>query len=180
MPWLEAGIKPRGQAGVGVKVEQPLEAGAENSIDLTSLIYTEGNPAKKVTVKLEDANGKELASAESDIDPDFGADNFGEAGKASVNLAVPANVPADAVLRITTDKGTDVTMPMKIEGGQKGGEDGSSGSSNDGSSAKPVLIGLGVAGLLAALAGVIVAFVPQFAPVRDRINAALKDFGIQI
>ncbi|WP_296149029.1 bifunctional UDP-sugar hydrolase/5'-nucleotidase [uncultured Corynebacterium sp.] len=173
-------IKPRGQAGVGVKVEQPLKAGAENSIDLTSLIYTEGNPAKKVTVKLEDANGEELASAESDIDPDFGPENFGEAGKASVKLAVPAKVPADAVLRITTDKGTDVTMPVEIEGGQAGDQEGSSGSSNDGSSAKPVLIGLGVTGLLAALAGVIVAFVPQFAPVRDQINAALKDFGIQI
>ena len=71
-------------------------------------------------------------------------------------------------------------MPVKIEGGQEGGQEGSSGSSNDGSSAKPVLIGLGVTGLLAALAGVIVAFVPQFAPVRDQINAALKDFGIQI
>lgn len=172
-------VKPRGQAAVGVKMEQ-LKAGAEHSIDLSSLIYTEGNPAKKVTVKLENAKGKELASTESDIDPDFGEKGLGEAGKASVKLAVPAKVPADAVLRITTDKGTDVTMPVKIEGGQEGGQEGSSGSSNDGSSAKPVLIGLGVTGLLAALAGVIVAFVPQFAPVRDQINAALKDFGIQI
>ncbi|MDK8626463.1 bifunctional metallophosphatase/5'-nucleotidase [Corynebacterium appendicis] len=180
--YLKSGeeLAPRGQSAVGVKVEQPLKPGQDAKIDLSSLIYSQNDDAKKVTVKLEDAEGKELASAESDIDPALGEKGLGEAGTASVNLSVPANAPADAVLRITTDKGTDVTMPVKVEGSQDGGEDGSSGSSNDGSSAKPVLIGLGVAGLLAALAGVIVAFVPQFAPVRDQINAALKDFGIQI
>jgi len=162
-------LTPRGQAGIGVKVAQPLKAGAENTIDLSSLTYTEGNPAKKVTVTLEDAEGNKLASAESDIDPNFGEKGYGEAGKATVKLAVPADAPADAVLRITTDKRTDVTMPVQI------GEN--KGSSN--SSSKPALIGIGVVGLLAALAG-IVAFIPQFAPIRDQINAALKDFGIQI
>lgn len=176
--YLKSGEKlaPRGQSAVGVKFEQPLTAGQDAKIDLSSLIYTQNDDAKKVTVALENVKGKKIAKGSADIDPALGEKGLGEAGTASVNLSIPANAPANAVLRITTDKGTDVTMPVKIEGGQ----DGPSGSSNDGSSAKPVLIGLGVAGLLAALAGVIVAFVPQFAPVRDQINAALKDFGIQI
>ncbi|MCT1450073.1 bifunctional UDP-sugar hydrolase/5'-nucleotidase [Corynebacterium sp. p3-SID1194] len=180
--YLKSGEKltPRGQSAVGVKFEQPLKAGQDAKIDLSSLIYSQNDDAKKVTVALENKKGKKIAEGSADIDPALGEKGLGEAGKASVKLAVPAKVPADAVLRITTDKGTDVTMPVEIEGGQKGGQDSSSGSSNDGSSAKPVLIGLGVTGLLAALAGVIVAFVPQFAPVRDQINAALKDFGIQI
>ncbi len=175
-------LKPRGQAGVGVKVEQPLKAGAENTIDLTSLIYTEGDPAKKVTVALEDAAGKELATATSAIDPSFGKKGYGEAGKATVKLNVPADAPSDAVLRITTEKGTDVTQPVTTTGNAKDGGNASNGdgsSSSDGSSAKPILIGLGITGLLAALAGA-VAFLPQFAPVRDQINAVLKDFGIQI
>lgn len=180
--YLKSGeeLTPRGQSAVGVKVEQPLKAGQDAKIDLSSLIYSQNDDAKKVTVALEDKDGKKIAEGSADIDPALGEKGLGEAGKASVNLSVPAKVPADAVLRITTDKDTDVTMPVKVEGGQEGGEDGSSSSSENGSSAKPLLIGLGVTGLLAALAGVIVAFVPQFAPVRDQINAALKDFGIQI
>ena len=173
-------LTPRGQSAVGVKGEQQLKAGEETKIDLSSLIYSQNDDAKKVTVALENKKGKKIAEGSADIDPALGEEGLGEAGTASVNLAVPAKVPANAVLRITTDNGTNVTIPVKVEGGQEAGNDGSSGSSNDGSSAKPVLIGLGVAGLLAALAGVIVAFVPQFAPVRDQINAALKDFGIQI
>ncbi len=176
--YLKSGeeLTPRGQSAVGVKVEQPLKAGQDAKIDLSSLIYSQNDDAKKVTVALENKKGKKIAEGSADIDPSLGEKGLGEAGKASVKLSVPAKVPADAVLRITTDKGTDVTMPVKVEGGQ----DGSSSSSEDGSSAKPLLIGLGVTGLLVALAGVIVAFVPQFAPVRDQINAALKDFGIQI
>ena len=176
--YLKSGeeLAPRGQSAVGVKVEQPLKPGRDAKIDLSSLIYSQDDDAKKVTVKLEDAEGEELASAESDIDPALGKEGFGEAGTASVTLKVPGNVPADAVLRITTDKGTDVIMPVEVDGGK----DGSSASSDNGSSARPALIGLGVTGLLAALAGAVVAFVPQFAPIREQINAALKDFGIQI
>lgn len=173
-------LTPRGQSAVGVKGEQQLKAGEEAKLDLSSLIYSQNDDAKKVTVALENKKGKKIAEGSADIDPALGEKGFGEAGTASVNLSVPAKVPADAVLRITTDSGTNVTIPVKVEGGQEGGNDGSSGSSEDGSSANPLLIGLGVTGLLAAFAGVIVAFVPQFAPVRDQINAALKDFGIQI
>ena len=180
--YLKSGeeLAPRGQSAVGVKGEQQLKAGEETKIDLSSLIYSQNDDAKKVTVALENKKGKKIAEGSADIDPALGEEGLGEAGTASVNLAVPAKAPANAVLRITADNGTDVTMPVTVEGGQDDVNDGSSSSSEDGSSAKPLLIGLGVTGLLAALAGVIVAFVPQFAPVRDQINAALKDFGIQI
>lgn len=203
--YLKSGeeLTPRGQSAVGVKVEQPLKAGQDAKIDLSSLIYSQNDDAKKVTVALEDKDGKKIAEGSADIDPALGEKGLGEAGKSSVTLKVPADAKDELTLRITTDKDTDVTMPVKVEGAQGGddngndnnggkdnndgngngdnnGKDGSSSSSEDGSSAKPLLIGLGVTGLLAALAGVIVAFVPQFAPVRDQINAALKDFGIQI
>lgn len=166
----------RGQSAVGVKIEQPLKAGQDAKIDLSSLIYSQNDDAKKATVALEDKEGKKLAEGSADINPALGEKGFGEAGTASVTLKVPANAKDELTLRITTDKGTDVTMPVKVDGG-KGG---SSASSENGSSARPVLIGLGVSGLLAAIAGVVVAFVPQFAPIRDQINAVLKDFGVQI
>lgn len=171
----------RGQSAVGVKVDQPLKAGADTKIDLSSLIYSQNDDAKKATVALEDKDGKKIAEGSADIDPALGAKGLGEAGTASVTLTIPADAKGELTLRITTDKGTDVTLPVKVDGTQDEGKDGSSGSSdNADSSSKPALIGLGVAGLLAAFAGAIVAFVPQFAPVRDQINAALKDFGIQI
>lgn len=168
----------RGQSAVGVKVEQPLKAGADAKIDLSSLIYSQNDDAKKVTVALEDKDGKKIAEGSADIDSALGEKGFGEAGTASVTLKVPANAKGELTLRITTDKRTDVTMPVKVDGTQGNGSSGS--SDNADSSSKPALIGLGVAGLLAAFAGAIVAFVPQFAPIRDQINAVLKDCGIQI
>lgn len=176
--YLKSGeeLAPRGQSAVGVKVEQPLKAGQDAKIDLSSLIYSQNDDAKKATVALEDREGKKLAEGSADINPALGEKGFGEAGTASVSLKVPADAKGELTLRITTDKGTDVTMPVQVDGGK----DGSSASSENGSSARPVLVGLGVAGLLAAFAGVVVAFVPQFAPIRDQINTVLKDFGIQI
>ena len=173
---------PRGQSAVGVKMDEPLKAGEENTIDLSSLIYTQDDTATTVTVALEDANGKKLTEASSTIDPKFGEKGLGEAGKATVKIAVPANAPADARLRITTDAKTDVFLPVKTTGTGAGdgtgtGDDSSHGSSHDspgeGSSpaAKGVLGFFGVLAAIVALIGGLAFFNPQFA---DEIQKQIK------
>ena len=155
---------PRGQSAVGVNLEQPLKAGEENTIDLSSLIYTQDDTASTVTVTLENSKGKKLAEASADIDPTLGDKGLGEAGKASVKLAVPANAPADARLRITTDAKTDVFLPVTTTG--TGAGDGSADGSTDDSegsspAAKGVLGFFGVLAALAALIGALFFFNPQ-------------------
>ncbi len=173
---------PRGQSAVGVQMDEPLKAGEENTIDLSSLIYTQDDTATTVTVALEDANGTKLAEASSTIDPALGEKGLGEAGKATIKLAVPANAPADARLRITTDAKTDVFLPVKTTGTGAGdgtgtGDDSSHGSSHDspgeGSSpaAKGVLGFFGVLAAIVALIGGLAFFNPQFA---DEIQKQIK------
>lgn len=104
-------LAPRtGQAGVAVHVQEPLKAGAEATIDLSSLIYTQGETAKTVTVTLGDA------SATADIDTTYNPANLGEAGKATATLTVPAGLSGEQELRVTTDAGTDVWVPVTVEG----------------------------------------------------------------
>ena len=119
---------------------------------------------------LEDADGKKLTEASSTIDADLGAPGLGEAGKATVTLAVPADAPADARLRITTDAKTNVFLPVKTTGAGSGQDTPGEGSSP---AAKGVL---GFFGALAAIAALIGGFFfnPHFAEeIQKQIKALL-------
>lgn len=154
-------LAPRGQSAVGVKLDQPLKPGTEATIDLSSLIYTIDDPAKKVTVSLETAGGDKLAEASTDIDPDLGEQGYGEAGKATVKLAVPVDAQGDLVLRITTDAKTDVTMPVKVEGDNGDGDTDDNNSSTASSAAKGVLRFFRALAAIAALIGALNFFNPK-------------------
>lgn len=179
-------LTPRGQSAVGVKTTD-LAAGKEATINLTSLTYSNNDTAKKVTVALEDAEGKKLAEATADIDPDLGAAGFGEAGKATVKLAVPANAQGDLRLHITTDAKTDVYQPVKIEAAKgkssAGSSDNKGGSSDNSSGSSRPNAGLAVLGSFAGLAVALAFVLPMLPPViRDQINAALQQVapGVRI
>lgn len=162
---------PRGQSAVGVKLDEPLTAGEDNTINLSSLIYTQDDTATTVTVALEDADGKNLAEASSPINPDLGEAGLGEAGTATVTLAVPADAPADARLRITTDAKTDVFLPVKTTGAGSGQDTLGEGSSP---AAKGVLGFFGVLAAIAALIGGFAFFNPQFVEeIQKQIKALL-------
>lgn len=159
----------RGQSAVGVKVDQPLAAGADAKIELSSLIYSQNDTAKKVTVALEDKDGKKVAEGSADIDPALGEKGYGEAGTATVTLKVPADATGDLTLRITTDARTDVTMPVTVEAGKNGGNAGAgtgddtgtsdgSGQNKDGekSSDSPAFkAGMGILGVLTVIAALL-------------------------
>ncbi len=162
---------PRGQSAVGVKLDEPLTAGEDNTINLSSLIYTQDDTATTVTVALEDADGKNLAEASFPINPDLGEAGLGEAGTATVTLAVPADAPADARLRITTDAKTDVFLPVKTTGAGSGQDTLGEGSSP---AAKGVLGFFGVLAAIAALIGGFAFFNPQFVEeIQKQIKALL-------
>ena len=162
---------PRGQSAVGVKADEPLKAGEDNTISLSSLIYTQDDTATTVTVALEDADGKKLTEASSTIDADLGAPGLGEAGKATVTLAVPADAPADARLRTTTDAKTNVFLPVKTTSAGSGQDTPGEGSSP---AAKGVLGFFGALAAIAALIGGLFFFNPHFAEeIQKQIKALL-------
>ena len=113
-----------GQANVGVSFDEPLIAGTTATINLSSLHYTQGETAKQVTVTLGDA------TATAEINPDLGPANLNEAGTATVELALPATLTGEQQLRITTDAGTDVWLPVTITGDNQGSSGSSQGSSS--------------------------------------------------
>ncbi|MGV0434113.1 bifunctional metallophosphatase/5'-nucleotidase [Corynebacterium ureicelerivorans] len=104
-----------GQKDVGVVLpEGGLKAGQKNTIELTSLSYSsKGEPmAKTVTVK--------LGETEATVDVDntvTGADKgLGEQGRATVELEIPADISGAQNLEITTDVGTNVSLPVTVKG----------------------------------------------------------------
>ena len=113
--YLETGkAKVRtGQKDVGVVLpEGGLKAGQKNEIKLTSLSYSsEGEPkANTVDVKIGDAT----ASANVDNKVTDADKGYGEQGRATVTLDIPATVSGAQVLTITTDAGTDVSLPVNV------------------------------------------------------------------
>ena len=139
--------------------------------------------AKTATVKL----GDETATADIDNAKQDGDDQFGERGRATLKLNVPADFTCDTPLEITTDAGTKATLPLddatcSDEPGKGDTADSSSLSSlsslNSGSSK-----GLGIAaGVIAAIVGIIgvvgmnMHMLP--APVRAFIENLRKQFNI--
>ncbi|WP_448855673.1 bifunctional metallophosphatase/5'-nucleotidase [Corynebacterium camporealensis] len=179
-----------GQAQIGVNVDGEFAEGETVTLNLSSLNYTtEGEPlAETVTVKL----GDEEVTADIDNTAKPEDAQFGERGRATVELTVPENLPEDAQLEITTDAGTEAVLPIEVastgggnddddddngsSNGSSGSSEGSSGSSN-GSSAAGIALGIS-ASIALAIAGIIGALGmnPQFlpAPVRKIFEDFLK------
>ncbi len=104
------GLKPRsGQSNVAVTPRGPWTPGSTVTLDLASLLYSQGETATTVTARL----GESEASAP--IDPDFGHPDFGEAGKATVALPIPAGLTGEQTLTITTDAGTRIDLPVHLD-----------------------------------------------------------------
>ncbi|WIM68945.1 bifunctional UDP-sugar hydrolase/5'-nucleotidase [Corynebacterium breve] len=104
----------QGQGEVGVVLpEGGLVAGETATIELSSLNYSsEGEPmAETVTVKLGDTE------VTAEIDNSNAAKGYGENGKATIELAVPAGLSGEQTLTITTDAGTDISMPVTVGAG---------------------------------------------------------------
>lgn len=104
-----------GQKDVGVVLpEGGLKAGQKNTITLTSLSYSsEGEPkATTVTAKL----GETKAAAKVDNEVTDADKGLGEQGRATVELDIPANLAGEQTLEITTDAGTNVSLPVTVDG----------------------------------------------------------------
>ncbi|KQB87162.1 bifunctional metallophosphatase/5'-nucleotidase [Corynebacterium lowii] len=103
------GLKPRaGQSNVAVTPRGEWKPGSTVTLDLASLIYSQGETATTVTAQLGDSQ------VTAPIDPDFGHPDFGEAGKATVELSIPANLRGEQHLTITTDAGTRISLPVTL------------------------------------------------------------------
>lgn len=96
------------QSNVGVHIPAPLKAGEKATIELSSLLYEQGETATTATVKLGDA------SATAPIKKDNGGATANEYGVATVEINVPAQLAGTQELRITTDAGTDVVVPVEV------------------------------------------------------------------
>lgn len=96
------------QSNVGVHIPAPLKAGEKATIELSSLLYEQGETATTATVKLGDA------SATAPIKKDNGGATANEYGVANVEINVPAQLAGTQELRITTDAGTDVVVPVEV------------------------------------------------------------------
>ncbi|SDL63787.1 5'-nucleotidase [Corynebacterium mycetoides] len=142
-----------GQADIGLRYAEPLVAGKETTFELTSLIYTQGETAETVTVQLGDVR-RTVA-----IDPDFGEAGLNEAGKATVTLDIPADLVGQQTLRITTDAGTDIAVPVTVYSTNAPAPEPAPGSSFGGG----FLAGAATvfAGVAAAIAAAIGGFLPQ-------------------
>ena len=106
---LGAGREQRtSQSNVGVHLPAPLTAGEEATIELSSLLYGQGESATTVTATLGSA------TADATISADAAGMTANEYGTATVKLTVPADMSGTQQLRITTDAGTDVTVPVDV------------------------------------------------------------------
>lgn len=115
-------VRPH-QTNVGINFgdanPQGLKADQKITLNLTSLSYTtEGEPqTKTVSVSFgsqkegsEEISWTEAVSAEVD---NTITDKVNETGRASIEVTVPAGA---VKLRVQTDTGTDITVPVKSEG----------------------------------------------------------------
>ncbi|MEH0146230.1 5'-nucleotidase C-terminal domain-containing protein [Corynebacterium sp. Q4381] len=118
-----------GQKDVGVVLpEGGLKAGQKNEIKLTSLSYSsEGEPkAENVTVKIGGAE----ATAKVDNTVTDADKGYGEQGRATVTIDIPAGVSGEQTLTITTDKETSITMPVTVAKSDSAAPSQTSGSSD--------------------------------------------------
>ncbi|MHA2789098.1 bifunctional metallophosphatase/5'-nucleotidase [Corynebacterium sp. S7] len=118
----------QGQGEVGVVLpEGGLVAGAKNTIALSSLNYsTAGEPmAKTVTVRIGDTE----VSAPIDNSTTDADNGMGEFGRATVEIDLPAGLTGEQQLIISTDTGTQISMPVSFGAKENPAPSGSSLSS---------------------------------------------------
>ena len=96
------------QSNVGVHLPAPLTAGEEATIELSSLLFDQGETATTATATLGDASGS------ATISPNNGDQTANEYGTATVKLTVPAGLSGAQELRITTDAGTEAVVPVEV------------------------------------------------------------------
>ena len=114
------------------------------------------------------------ATGTADIDtrftPEF--DRYNEHGTATVELTIPEGLTGTQQIVITTDTGTEVTVPVTIDGTDAGTGDDDSDGSSTGSSA------VGIVAIVAAVAGILGGvqfFAPElFAGVTSQIEAQIN------
>ena len=146
---------PRGgQSNVGVHLDAPLTAGTPATINLSSLQYTLGETAKQVTVSLGDA------TATADIDPAYGPEGMNEKGKATVALDVPADMSGTQELHVTTDAGTDATVPVEVAPARDADEPGTPAPAGSSAADLAWILPVALAGL-AGLGSLIALLLPQ-------------------
>lgn len=145
------------QSNVGVHISQPLRAGTTATIELSSLLYAQGETASSVTAALGSASATApIAPAR----PSVGDASANELGTATIELAVPAGISGTQQLRITTDAGTEAAVDVEI----LDADDDSDGTVDDSVGAAPLPEGIiaklsGLIGLFAALPSAIVEWI---------------------
>lgn len=165
----------KGQSDVGITGLEDLKPGETATLELSSLNYSsEGEPMAS-TVTVEIAGESFMAEIDNTLtDADNG---YGENGRATVEVTVPESATGEQELRITTDAGTDVSVPVTLEGetpgddNNKPGNGGSSGAT--GSSIAAVGALLAVAAAIAAATGAAWNIYPA-------IRAAAAKMGIEL
>ena len=125
-----------GQAEVGVTGLDELTPGETATLELTSLSYSsEGEPdATTVTVGVFG----QTTTAEVDNTVTEADAGYGEQGRATVEIDVPADAAGEHTLTITTDAGTEIAVPVSV--GEEDRRQGSSAVPATGSSALDSLL----------------------------------------
>jgi len=178
-----------GQTDIGISAEGTVAPGEAVTFNLTSLNYTmeEDPQATTATVAVGDV------SETADVDTEWNAEEdnqLNEFGRATVELTLSEDAAETDLVTVTTDAGTEITVPLSELGftedsdGEEPGtpSEGSAEGSSEGSASSSAA-GLGFAGVLAAIAG-IAAFVglsgqfDQFIPAN--MQRALNDLRRQI
>lgn len=155
-----------GQAEIGVAGIDDLKPGTTATIELSSLNYSsEGEPmAESVTVEF----AGETYTVDIDNTTTAEDTGLGEFGHATVEIEVPADFDGTGQLRVTTDAGTDIIVPLP---GADSTSAGSSGSS---------FAGLTGIGALIAFAAVIAAGTGAAWTIYPSIRAMAAELGIHL
>ena len=175
-----------GQSDIGLSTEGTLAAGEEVTFNLTSLNYTMEEDPQATTATVTVGDVQETA----DIDAQWNAEEDAqknEFGRASVTLTLPEDIEETDLVTVTTDAGTEITVPLRAlgtnEGADGGSKPGSSAPGTDKGSSQGASAAVGIAGVLAAIAG-IAAFIglngqfDQFIPAN--MQRALGDLRRQL
>lgn len=146
-----------GQSDIGISTEGTLAAGEEVTFNLTSLNYTMQEDPQATTATVTVGDVQETA----DIDAQWNAEEDAqknEFGRASVTLTLPEDIEETDLVTVTTDAGTEITVPLRALGTNEGADGGSKPGSNAPGTGKGSSQGasaaLGIAGVLAAIAGI--------------------------
>ncbi len=163
------------QSNIGVHLPKSLKAGEKATIELSSLLYADGESASTVTVTLGDATASAPITAET------GGATQNEYGVAAVELDVPAGLTGTQELKITTDAGTEAVVPVELGAATTApgtddskGDDSKDGDSKDGDKKDPshtlqpvkenpvlTIARIALVGL-ASILGLISRFIPAF------------------